>query len=274
MTLGKVLIDFTDVDGKVVTIPPGSFYVAITRVKRGDDFYLTKFTKSFIKVNQHIEQEMKRLNERATYQFNTVFLDNPVFDNSTDEKEELILTYLNINGLLNKRLDLESDRNISHSDILCIAETKLSEEVNNNALQLSSFEILGRIDGCGVRSMGMMIYVNKSSTISLENLVTERFNHGKVEVIHFNVQGMKVLFSYIHPIIKRKDMISFEDLCLTSDIVMGDLNINIRDPGFGKKTMDSLMQNTSKIAALDDVTFDRYSQPDHILVDKSFQYPY
>jgi len=70
-------------------------------------------------------------------------------------------------------------------------------------------------------------------------------------------------------------MNSFEKLCLSSDVVMGDLNINVRDAeGFGKKTMDSLMQNTSKIAALDDVTFDRYSQPDHILVDKSFQYPY
>jgi len=274
MTLGKILIDFTDIDGKIVTIPAGSFYVAITRVKKGEDVYMTTFSKSFIKVNPHIEEELKRLEERAKHVYLTDFLDIPVFENSPKEKE-LILTYLNINGLLHTRLDLESDRNIAHSDILCISETKLSEKVDNQAIELSNFHILGRMDGCNERSMGMIIYVNKRSPFHVRNMVCEKLNNSRVEVIQCFIRSTKVLFTYVHPGIQWTNMNSFEKLCLSSDVVMGDLNINVRDAeGFGKKTMDSLMQNTSKIAALDDVTFDRYSQPDHILVDKSFQYPY
>ena len=274
MTLGKVLIDFTDVDGKVASIPPGSFYVAITRVRKSDDLYLTTFAKSFIKVNKQIEKEMERLEERATYTFSSVFLDSPVFDTSFNEKE-LILTFLNINGLLHTRSDLDSDRNLSHTDILCIAETKLSKEVNDNAVQLSNFEILKRVDGCGNHSKGMIIYGNRRTPFNVSDIIIEKFNKGNVEVIHCKVREVNVMFTYVHPSIQWTNMNSFEELCLTSDVTMGDFNINVRDAeGFGKKKLDRLCQTTSKMAVLDNVTYDRYSQPDHVLVDKNFPYPY
>ena len=55
MTISKVLVHLTDVEGTPMSVPPGFFYVAITRVRTGMDLYLTHFSPAFIKSHKSVK---------------------------------------------------------------------------------------------------------------------------------------------------------------------------------------------------------------------------
>lgn len=130
MTLSKVFVDFTDSEGKPVkNVAEGAFYVAITRVRTGEDLFLSTFSPKFIRRNYSVEDEMERLRLHAQHVFFKPFLNMPVFENNDDG--EMKLVYLNINGFLHAEHneDLKEDKNLCQADLLCISEMKATAQV-------------------------------------------------------------------------------------------------------------------------------------------------
>ena len=98
-TLEEVIIDFgPDVVHKIKNyICPGSFYVALTRVKMGSKVFLRSFDQSFIKVNKSIEEKVNAMRKFRKYNFKKIYLDEQIFE---IEGNETKAGYLNINGLM------------------------------------------------------------------------------------------------------------------------------------------------------------------------------
>ena len=80
-TLEEVIIDFgSDVDLNIRNyILPGSFYVAITRVKEGKKLFLKSFDKSYIQANEAIEEKVEAMKKFKQYSFKKVYLDRKIF---------------------------------------------------------------------------------------------------------------------------------------------------------------------------------------------------
>ena len=58
------------------------------------------------------------------------------------------VVYLNINGFLyaNHLEDLNSDYNFKEADLICVAESKVSEHISSHRLAISGFTIVSRLD--------------------------------------------------------------------------------------------------------------------------------
>ena len=95
-TLEQVIVDFTT-DEKRPFIDRGSFYVAITRVKSGNNLFLRSFDRSHIKVDPRVEYEINTMKKVRPYNMKKVYLKEPIFQDG----EELKVGHLNINNLLN-----------------------------------------------------------------------------------------------------------------------------------------------------------------------------
>ena len=144
-----VVIDFgSDSENNIKTfICPGSFYVALTRVKMGSKVYLKSFNTSYVKVNKSIEEKVLAMRRYNPYEFKKIYLDDEVFVN---ENQEIKLGYLNINGLLDggHAEYLNADMNLKYLDILILSETKLVKKHSDNKIKdtLSDWKIIARYD--------------------------------------------------------------------------------------------------------------------------------
>ena len=273
MTISKVLVDFTNTKGDTVNLPAGSFYVAITRVRKGSDLYLSRFSPGFIKANKVVEEELKRMMKRARYGFHKKYLHDEVFVSKSGEKvHEVKISYLNINGLLASEhlADLSHDKNLLNSDFLCVAETKVEEIVNDEHIMIPSFDIIARLDSLpNSQSRGMVLYMKKDCGHAVPDVITDRRKH--TETIEAVIADMKVCFVYIHPNALKKDVDSLQNVFRPSDLVMGDLNINTMDErGTGSKRLSKIADEAFKQSVLKEPTHQRFSQPDHILLQKYF----
>ena len=90
MTISKVLVDFTNVKGEPVNLPAGSFYVAITRVRKGEDLFLRTFSPAFIKANQAVTEELKRMQKRCQYTFHKTYLFDDVFKSNSGKRVKIL----------------------------------------------------------------------------------------------------------------------------------------------------------------------------------------
>ena len=155
MTISKVLVDFTDMEGTPVSVPPGSFYVAITRVRTGKDLYLTHFSPAFIKSHKSVEEEMARMTKHCKYEFHKKYLHENIFIGCSGENvEDTKISYLNVNGLLNNEhiVDLKHDKNLLNSDFICVSEAKLNDSVLEESITIPSFNIISHLTSCSSRS--------------------------------------------------------------------------------------------------------------------------
>ena len=279
-TLEEVIIDFgPDLEHKIKNyICPGSFYVALTRVRIGAKVFLRSFDKSYIKVNKSIEEKVAAMRKFRQYKFKKVYLDEKIFDL---EDEEIKIGYLNINGLLDggHAEYLDADRNLLNLDILTLAETKLdhntkSEKINNI---LKNWRILGRFDSeDGIKHMGMMILSRNSSCVEEQILnvthqIAKRGDNLQVEglVVRFKSENN---FGFVYcrstpnnPEIKS--ICKYFDEC---NILMGDFNLSHRNPDDQVKVV-KLCQG-KKISALNEITRSMSdNQLDYILIDKRME---
>ena len=71
-----------------------------------------------------------------------------MFNSEAAVSQELKVVYLNINGFLhaNHSEDLDSDYNFEEADLICVAESKVSEHISSHRLAISGFTIVRRID--------------------------------------------------------------------------------------------------------------------------------
>ena len=168
-TLDEVIIDFgSNLEMKIRNyICPGSFYVALTRVREGKKVFLKSFEKSFIQVNKSIEEKVNAMKLFRSYQFKKIYLDETIFEVNNSE---IKAGYLNINGLLdgNHGDYLNADHNLKNLDILVLAETKLDQHYSMEKVKatLSNWNVFNRYDAeDGLKHMGLMLLTSKKSLI-------------------------------------------------------------------------------------------------------------
>ena len=276
-TLEEVIIDFgPDLANNIKNyICPGSFYVALTRVKLGSKAFLRSFDTSYIKVNKSIEEKVAAMRKFRQYKFKKIYLDEKIFE---AENDEIKIGYLNINGLLEAGHAeyLNSDKNLLNLDILALAETKLENRSRTDSINktLNNWRIIGRYDSeDDLKHMGMMLLSNKSSIVlnQMENITHQTAKReDKLQVQGLIVRmksGLSLGFVYsrstpTNPEIKA--ICKYFDEC---NILMGDFNLSHRDKDDQLKVM-KLCQGR-KINALNEITrVMSNNQLEYILIDE------
>ena len=265
LTLDEVIIDFrSTATGKKGT-GAACFYVAVTRVKKLCNLYLKSFDRRMISCTPVVEREMIRLRKHPY-----TFYKEPI--NKTDDN--LNIVFLNINGLMraDHLTDLDNDINIKNADIVCLAETWLTNDHSNDDINLRGFSLHTRVDGCETSTLGMVIYVrddSKFQPIDSCHIVNETNR----QCILINVRGHSVVFAYVHPHDAYSYLRFVCDHCEPNcnQIFIGDLNVDYFSPE-GRKLLQRLCQLTGKSISNHGPTR-QSSLIDHVLLPNSYTYP-
>ena len=142
-TLEEVLIDYSN----ETRINKGSFYTAMSRVKRGENLYLKDFKECYIQANPEVEKKMEAMKIFKKHVFMKTSNTTKIF---ISEEDELKLGYININDILTSRSTtfLNQDRNCLALDYLVVSDTRLSKKITNDMLlkELSNWSIVSRND--------------------------------------------------------------------------------------------------------------------------------
>ena len=71
-----------------------------------------------------------------------------MFHSEASVPQELKVVYLNIIGLLhgNHSEDMDSDHDFENANLICVAESKVSEHISSHGLAISGFTIVSRQD--------------------------------------------------------------------------------------------------------------------------------
>ena len=205
-TLDEVIIDFgPNLELNIRNyICPGSFYVALTRVKDGNKVFLKSFEKSYIQMNKSIEEKIEAMKKFRSYQFKKIYLDDKIFNVNNSE---IKAGYLNINGLVegNHAEYLNADHNLRNLDILVLAETKLDSHCSKQQLidTLNNWNIFNRYDSDdGIKHMGLMILTSMKSKVldqfkSVTHLPAMRNNKLQIQGLIIRLKiGLKFGFIY------------------------------------------------------------------------------
>merc|ERR1712089_93292 len=268
ITKERVIIDYTGNRQKHAL-----FSVPFSRGKTLDGIFLKSFKPQYVYCDPQVLNEYDRLEKTAMYQFcNTYLYDNWPINASTKQPsfEEIKMSYLNINGLVDSdHLEcLCSDINLMSSDIICIAETKLSQRQNID-ISLNDFDIVTQMDNQqGKKSMGMIIFKRKSmeyfDILSINNTyyqcVVCHLSCGIVCYIYLNP---KINIAKLNEIMNMLTDFSYHENFVS---VIGDLNIRSE---FGIETSKKLMDIFKKLgvkSAFKSVTHNLDGQLDYILM--------
>ena len=269
----EVIIDFK-LNSKQPVIS-GSFYTALSRVKRGDNFYLRRFQPEFIKANPAVETKLKNMEVFAPYSFKKVYLDNVIFETP----EEVKIGYININSLYQGSSDilLNGDKNLLKLDILCVADTRLTEADSATELErrLSNWTIIERVDADdGQKHMGLLLLTSKSSlyeaqlsssniVVAIECAMSKETEF--LQMIKLRCFNMKIGFFYIRetPTVQQIE-VHLEPFFLKTDLVMGDMNLDPRREEDLKKLMK--LCGLRRVRVLNENTTNRFNQLDHIFI--------
>ena len=280
-TLDEVIIDFgPDVANKIKNyICPGSFYVALTRVREGCKVFLKSFNKNYIKVNKSIEEKVNAMIKFRGYTFKKIYLYDKIF---TKEKAEIKVGYLNINGLIDgfHAEYLDADYNLRNLDVLVLAETKLDQNIKNDQIirTLSNWNILGRYDSeDGSKHMGLMLLTSKQSSVvdKIHNVTYQTAKRNdKLQIqgiIVRLINDNNVGFVYCRSTPNNPEIRAICKYFNECNILMGDFNLSHRSLEDQKKIMN-LCQD-KKINALKEITRSiSNNQLDYILLDKNLIY--
>ena len=275
-TLDEVIIDFgEDKENNLKNyICPGSFYVAITRVREGQKVFLKSFEKSFIKVNKKIEEKIETMIKFRSYECKKIYLDQKVFDM---ENSEMKIGYLNINGLLeaNHCEYFNADRNLMNLDIILLSETKLNKNHTEKSIEngLDNWNVIGRYDAEDQRKhMGLLLLFSKKSgycnqLLSLTIQTLKRADSLQIQgLIVRMMNGLKLGFIYCRSTPTEQEIRAINKSFCECNIIMGDFNLSHRINA-DKEKLKSLCQN-DKVSILREITRSQSNnQLDYILVE-------
>ena len=276
-TLEEVIIDFgPDLIHKIRNyICPGSFYVALTRVRLGSKVFLKSFDKSYIQVNKSIEEKVEAMIKFRHYNFKKIYLDDQIFK---FDKDEIKVGYLNINGLMDggHAEYLDADFNLRSLDILVLAETKLDETVKNDQIEklLKNWNLIGRYDSeDGIRHMGLMLLSSGKSDIrrqmkNITHQTAKRANNLQVQgMIVRLISGKNYGFIYCRSTPTNPEIKAICKYFQECNILMGDFNLSHRNPNDQEKIVKLCLQQ--KISHLHEITRSMSNnQLEYILVDE------
>ena len=276
-TLDEVVIDFgPDLENKIKNyICPGSFYVALTRVREGCKVFLKSFDKSFIQVNKKIEEKVDAMIKYRSYVFKKVYLDEKIF---TLDDSEIKVGYLNINGLMdgNHAQYFNADMNLKSLDMIVLAETKLEFKTSDITVTnaLDNWKIIGRYDSQDEKKhMGMLLLFSKKSNLhvqirSVTQQTVKRDSNYQIESLIVKMENSLTFgFIYCRSTPSNSEIIQIKKNFKECKVIMGDLNLSHRLPSDQKKVVSLCQEN--KVNALKEITRSiSCNQLDYILVDK------
>jgi hypothetical protein len=279
-TLEEVLIDFgADIKNQIRNyICPGSFYVALTRVREGCKVFLRSFHSSYILVNKAIEEKMDAMRKFRKYSLKKVYLDEKIFD---QDNCVMKIGYLNINGLgigIHAHY-LNSDHNLKNLDILVIAETKLDSSFAKDSLEssISNWEIIGRYDSeDGSKHMGLMILSKKTSSLigqiqSITHQTLKRESLLQIQGLILRMtNSLKFGFLYCRSTPNNPEIKAIKKYFAECCVLMGDLNLSHRIDGDKLKIIT--LCGEDKFSALAEITRSiSNNQLEYILLHKKHE---
>ena len=59
---------------EIKSVPCGSFYVSLTRVKEGKNVFLKSFEEKYITTNKRVEEKIKSMRVHKTYNFKKIYI--------------------------------------------------------------------------------------------------------------------------------------------------------------------------------------------------------
>ena len=277
-TLEIVVIDYSTDSEKGIRnyIVPGSFYVALTRVREGKNVFLKSYDKSYVQVNKKIAEKIIAMKKLKPYRFKKIYNDEKIF---LKDNWEVKVGYLNINGVLdgNHADYLNKDHNLKCLDILVLSETKLTAATRKSDIErkLDDWNVSNRYDsGENIKHMGMLVLIGRNSTVINE---IQYINHDgimrngnlQIQTLYVKLKSSSQEFGFVYsrscPSVSEINILkkNFQN----SHCIMGDLNLSHRLKE-DKKKLDSLCEN-GKVSLLKEVTRrTSNNQLDYIIVDK------
>ena len=280
-TLEEVIIDFgVDVDRKIRNfICPGSFYVALTRVREGCRVFLKSFDRSYIKAKESIEEKVNTMRKFRPYLFRKVYLDEQIF--KADDKE-IKVGYLNINGLSDGFHSeyLNGDHNLKNLDILVLSETKLdNSDISTKAIEnLKDWLIFRRYDsGDGKKHMGLLLLLKMKSSIENEinnviHKVVKRQGDLQIQGLIVSLRsGLDLGFIYCRTSPNDPEIKAIKKYFDRCNAILGDLNLSHRNEQDKKKI--NFLCDDGRVSALTEITrAQSNNQLDYILIQRAIMH--
>ena len=279
-TLDEVIIDFgpDKEHGIKNCIVPGSFYVALTRVRVGANVFLKSFDKSYIMVNHKIEDKIAAIRKFSNYEMKKIYLADRIFVN---EDSEFKFGFLNINGLLdgNHADYLNEDKNLLNIDVLVLGETKLEKKIEISLIKqkLDKWHVIGRKDASdNKKHMGLLLLSPKTSTardkittIAYKNC--ERDKDLQIQGVTIRMQkDLYVGFLYCRSTPNNEEIKAIKESFEECKLILGDFNLAMNIPK-DKKKIEALC-GSQKFPVLEETTrVISYNQLDHILADNALK---
>ena len=280
-TLDKVIIDFEHQPGEIKSVPCGSFYVALTRVKEGKNVYLKSFKESYITVNKKVEEKIEAMRRYKPYTFKKNYVSDKIFE---DESDEVKLGYFNIFGFMssNHAEYLDSDLNLLCLDFLVVSETWLTSDVCNADVinKLKDWRVLKRLDATdNKKHMGLLLLTPKAKSNSYKILYSldyiEGYSSSNGQLLY---QGLivdikslyrRASFLYIRRTPNTREVNEIKKALQSCDIIIGDLNLNPKI--IEQKQKLKTICGTTKFMALEEITTLHDSQLEHVIVEKDLR---
>ena len=191
----------------------------------------------------------------------------------TEEREDIKIVYLNINGLLHAEhiAEMKCDNNLMTADVICIAETKLSDSVDPDSVILDGFETISRLD-FKTHSMGIMLFTNDRTKPQMANVKSYIDRKNRTQMIRCEIENIPITFVYIHPSHVARGLKFIQSQLNNDEILMGDFNIDSSTPR-GIRQLERFCHDIDMKSVLH--TYTRYdSSPDHILIRQHFPHQY
>ena len=235
-TLEQVIIDFTNAKGGIAA---GSFYVAMSRVRLGENLYLRGFEENYIQANPLVERQLNAMKISSPYNFKKIYMEKEIYEKIG---HELKIAYININSLYEGKshIFLNNDENLLQLDFLLVADTRLTSHNSQEELEerLENWRMIRRFDADdGFRHMGLLLLQSKSSNMkNLQIETAKKFWKKKINnenrcfaqlltVILPQIE-LEMAFLYIRATPTMGDTERIAKDIANADLVMGDLNLD------------------------------------------------
>lgn len=185
-------------------------YVILSRVTSLNQLYLTKFDAKKIYCNKLAKREAGNLRARAINFVST--------DWDQKKNNQLNISSLNVRSFQQHQKDLKKDEFIMKSDILCVQETWLDSDPDEQLLGYHAYYLHGRSKGIAIftRLTPIATHNFQSDICSIMKSSFDDFDLINIYRAHFNMNLDQF----------REEILPFIDVSRTQ-ILIGDFNINL-----------------------------------------------
>ena len=217
----------------------------------------------------------------ASYDYSKVYLDQEIYDYEGSGIKEIKIGYNNTRSLYqsNSLEFFNTNSNLCHLDLLCIAETWLTNKTSKLELEqrLSNWDIIQRFDSHdGQGHMGLLLLKSKLSKFKAVNVRTQdgykRVDGEKrvfLQILRVSIQecNLKVGFLYIYATPTQQELQMIMEALKNYHLILADFNL---DPTRSNEE-EKLKQvcGTWRTRVLHEHTTINYNQLDHIISENS-----